>query len=327
MAFEQDVIALRRDLDNLLRNSGSNITAEQILEDLLTIDGSGSGLDADKLDGYQYSDILTVINSKLDSSVYTASDILNKLLTVDGSESGLDADKLDGHEASVFLQASSYTAADILSKLLTVDGSGSGLDADKLDGVELSDIYSKYDLILLGTDNLNDKTTTGTYYQRSDANATSGRNYPITNAGILSVYFGSSWITQKYIRYSDGITYVRYHQGWDPIGWSSWKRTDGMEQSKSLGTEGGYYVFHTGLKICWGKVTITPVANTPTTASVTFPITFNSNPALFGGAVTSVPGTQVTGYTVASTSTTGCVCYLTRTNTTATSMYWLAIGV
>jgi len=96
MAFEQDVIALRRDLDKLSRNSGSNITAEQILEALITIDGSDSGLDADKLDGYHYNDILSLINAKLDSSTYTANDILSKLLGVDGAGSGLDADKLDG---------------------------------------------------------------------------------------------------------------------------------------------------------------------------------------------------------------------------------------
>lgn len=107
--------------------NASDYTAADVLAKLLTVDGTGSGLDADLLDGNSSAYFLP-------ASSYTAADVLSKLLTVDGSGSGLDADLLDGNSSAYFLPAGSYTAADVLSKLLTVDGSGSGLDADLLDG-------------------------------------------------------------------------------------------------------------------------------------------------------------------------------------------------
>ena len=58
-------------------------------------DGSGSGLDADTLDGKHASSFLL-------ASAYTASDVLAKLLGVDGSGSGLDADRLDGYQGSAY---------------------------------------------------------------------------------------------------------------------------------------------------------------------------------------------------------------------------------
>jgi len=141
-------------------SSGSD-TASQILTKLKTVDGSGSGLDADLLDGLDSTQLAKVngdvnqsfkvkaaVNSdeavnksQLDAisssgGSDTASQILTKLKTVDGSGSGLDADLLDGHDSSYYLQSSSDTASQILTKLKTVDGTGSGLDADLLDGLD-----------------------------------------------------------------------------------------------------------------------------------------------------------------------------------------------
>jgi hypothetical protein len=140
----------------------SSDTGAQILAKLLTVDGSGSGLDADLLDGHsgayylawtnfsgvpssfppdahdhpqsEITGLVAALAAKLDASSYTAADVLSKLVDVDGSGSGLDADFLDGQNGAYYLAASSYTAADVLSKLLGVDGDGSGLDADLLDG-------------------------------------------------------------------------------------------------------------------------------------------------------------------------------------------------
>lgn len=117
-----------------LKLNASVYTAADILSKLLTVDGSGSGLDADTLDGTHLATLNSAINAKLNASIYTATDILTKLKTVDGSTSGLDADLLDGQEGSYYLPAGTYTASDILTKLKTVDGPGSGLDADTVDG-------------------------------------------------------------------------------------------------------------------------------------------------------------------------------------------------
>lgn len=121
-----------------LKLNAATYTAADILAKLLTVDGAGSGLDADTLDGVQYATINNAIAEKLASSSYTAADVLAKLLTVDGAGCGLDADKLDGQEGAYYLPAGTYTASDILTKLKTVDGSGSGLDADTVDGANPS---------------------------------------------------------------------------------------------------------------------------------------------------------------------------------------------
>lgn len=111
-----------------LKLDASAYTAADVLAKLLTVDGAGSGIDADLLDGQSSAAFLSAAS-------YTAADVLAKLLTVDGTGSGLDADLLDGQSSAAFLLAASYTAADVLTKLLTVDGAGSGLDADLLDGI------------------------------------------------------------------------------------------------------------------------------------------------------------------------------------------------
>lgn len=74
-------------------------SANAILTSLLTVDGPGSGLNADLLDGYN-SDQFVLATS------YTASDVLTKLLTVDGSGSNLDADTLDGQHGAYYFPAS-----------------------------------------------------------------------------------------------------------------------------------------------------------------------------------------------------------------------------
>jgi hypothetical protein len=111
-------------------------------------DGSGSGLDADTVDGVQAASFLL-------ASSYTAADVLSKLLTVDGSGSGLDADTLDGVNSTAFLLVANPVATGTLTAGATTvntthiyvgggssnivwhagnDGAGSGLDADLLDG-------------------------------------------------------------------------------------------------------------------------------------------------------------------------------------------------
>ncbi len=83
---------------------------------LLTVDGTGSGIDADKLDGQEGAYYLPAAS-------YTAADILTKIKTVDGAGSGLDADLLDGSSSAAFakLTANTFTA------LQTVSGVGEGL--------------------------------------------------------------------------------------------------------------------------------------------------------------------------------------------------------
>jgi hypothetical protein len=175
-------------LDDIESGATGDQTASEILTAIKTVDGSGSGLDADLLDGVEHRGaggtsehpaattsqagfMSTSDKSKLDgiesgaTADMTASEILASLKTVDGAGSGLDADLLDGvahrgaggtseHPAATTSQAgfmstsdkskldgiesgatADMTASEILASLKTVDGAGSGLDADLLDGV------------------------------------------------------------------------------------------------------------------------------------------------------------------------------------------------
>jgi len=69
-------------------------------------DGSGSGLDADLLDGQQGSYYYPASNPNGYTNDQTAAEILTKIKTVDGSGSGLDADLLDGKQADRFVSGS-----------------------------------------------------------------------------------------------------------------------------------------------------------------------------------------------------------------------------
>ena len=101
----------------------TSYTATDVLTKVKTVDGAGSGLDADLLDGQQgtyYASTTALADGlalKLNSSAYTASDVRTKLLTVDGSGSGIDADLLDGLHASSFASSThSHAWSAITSK-------------------------------------------------------------------------------------------------------------------------------------------------------------------------------------------------------------------
>ena len=125
----------------------SDYTAADVLTKIKTVDGDGSGLDADLLDGHQSS--YFAIDGSTDSSIEVDAKIA---ALVDGSPSALNTlNKLaaslgDDPDFSTTvstnlglkLDSSVYTAADVLTKIRTVDGAGSGLNADVLDGHEAS---------------------------------------------------------------------------------------------------------------------------------------------------------------------------------------------
>ena len=56
---------------------------------------------------------------------------------------------------------------------------------------------------------LNNYTTTGIYHQGLNAQAATGSNYPIAEAGLLEVYTGGSMVYQRYTHYASGRIYTR----------------------------------------------------------------------------------------------------------------------
>lgn len=83
----------------------------------------------------------------------------------------------------------------------------------------------------------------------------------------------------------------------------------------------------TASNMAYGTVTITPsAANTPTSVNVTglglMGTTFYAQVC----PNSSVPGTQVTGVSATNVTSTGLTIWLTRTNTTSTTLYWQVTG-
>lgn len=82
----------------------------------------------------------------------------------------------------------------------------------------------------------------------------------------------------------------------------------------------------TDFNIQSGTVSITPVANTPTSVRVTFSKPFSSNPIMQCTPNTNAPGTVVTGVGFSGLSPTGVDIWVTRVTNTVTPVHWVAIG-
>lgn len=92
-------------------------------------------------------------------------------------------------------------------------------------------------------------------------------------------------------------------------------------------TAGELPVARLDTRIVTGSINITPsAANTPTTVTWTYGRTLSGTVRAFCTANTTVPGTTVTGYAVTTPSATAVAVYLTRTNTSLTIVYCLAMG-
>lgn len=80
--------------------------------------------------------------------------------------------------------------------------------------------------------------------------------------------------------------------------------------------------------LAFGQVSITPsAANTPTSTNVTGLTVQGSTFLGYASAATTVPGTQVTGVGATSVTSSGLTVWVTRTNTTATLVNWMVVGV
>jgi hypothetical protein len=90
----------------------------------------------------------------------------------------------------------------------------------------------------------------------------------------------------------------------------------------------GFYVrLAGGTQMCWHTFSITPSAsNTPTLGAWTFPIAFAAAPYVHVSVNSTVPGTTVTGWSSSGATTTAVNVYISRANTTATSVIVFAIG-
>jgi hypothetical protein len=125
--------------NTLYKVNVGDYTDTNVLNKVKAVDGSGSGLDADLLDGHHASyfapQATTYTKTEVDNLIGSggggddAPTILSKLMTVDGSGSGLDADLLDGHHASYFLPASGIANSAYkleTARTITLNGDATG---------------------------------------------------------------------------------------------------------------------------------------------------------------------------------------------------------
>ena len=134
-----------------------------------------------------------------------------------------------------------------------------------------------------------------------------------TGAVILDLKANGKGIAFGKASEADGIEF-----GWDIVG-----------VIKRMGTMSGVYKTPDGLLLQWGTLSITPTAaGTPTSAIVTYPQPFTTNPMVYVTPVTSVPQNVSLGV-LRSTVTDQKLqqeIVLTREGTTSTVINWLAIG-
>lgn len=125
-------------LDGVESGAAADQTAAEILTAIKTVDGTGSGLDADLLDGQSsaaFAAAGAAPTAHAASHTNGTDDIQNATATQKGLATAAQITKLDGVETGA---TADQTASEILTAIKTVDGSASGLDADLLDGIEAS---------------------------------------------------------------------------------------------------------------------------------------------------------------------------------------------
>ena len=76
----------------------------------------------------------------------------------------------------------------------------------------------------------------------------------------------------------------------------------------------------------YGKVAVSCTANTVSTADVTFDREYKTMPIVVATAGSSAPGTAITEVTVSNITYTGFTVNVYRTNTSTTTIQWMAAG-
>ena len=207
-------------------------TAPEILTLLKTVDGSGSGLDADLLDGQTgtyYTDYTDSKIAALISSSPTTLDTLNELATALGNDPNFATTVTT--QIGTKLDSSAYTASDVLTKVKTVDGSGSGLDADLLDGHDSTyfqvastsltvvttfagDVSGTYNNLVVADDSHNHTISTITGLQTAlDAKvATSAYTASDVLTKIKTVDGANSGLDADLLDGVNGSGYIRFYQ-------------------------------------------------------------------------------------------------------------------
>lgn len=159
-------------------------------------------------------------------------------------------------------------------------------------------------------------------------NAASGEyvNTPMTTGTfILEVSSAGSagQLMQRY-SYCSKNTYRAYVRFYYSNAWGEWQPTEGFTAFETSGYSGRVR-FANGLMMQWGRVSVAPdTANVTKSVDITYPIEFVHAPVVQAHAHTSAP--QLVDVSISVGGVSGATIFLTRTNTTATWVSWVAVG-
>jgi hypothetical protein len=197
-----------------------------------------------------------------------------------------------------------------------------GLSDGNFDGINIGGVY----------------TITGTW--TNGHNGASGATY----TGMLVVYarsFSNHYV-QVFYR-NNGDVWMRFTTASGGASWpNAWFKVNPqmvgtVSQSSGVPTgaivergsnaNGQYVRYADGTQICWGNITITPVVNTPTGVSITFPAAFSSDSKVPSvTANTTQIGSTVIGVSFSALTNTGMDIYAYRSTTTGIGCYWTVTG-
>ena len=214
----------------------SSYTAADVLTKIKTVDGAGSGLDADTVDGQQASAFQPASSAINTSNIGSQS--VSNADTVDGQHASAFATAAQGVKADNALPAASYTAADVLAKVKTVDGVGSGLDADLLDGQQ------------------------GSYYQPASSAITTGNigSQSVSNADTVDGQHASAFATAAQGEKADAAAPA----SWFTSGVSGSWNSHSIPKESAWTPPAGLYIFtmmnnHIEIQISNGSAFLTAV--------------------------------------------------------------------
>ena len=182
-----------------------------------------------------------------------------------------------------------------------------GMSKYRTGGVDIDPDTTLEELVLTETNT----PTGGFWYIRtmfySNKTATSNRTQ-------IAYPYASSYTTSR-----AGLFIRTYING---TGWGEWQ---GLGLSNASAESVGNASLGE-MSIEWGKVTVTPVANTPTNQVVYFGKTYKQPPIVLPVASTGVIGTGVLGVSVVGVTTTYVTLGITRINTVPTGFHFAVIG-
>ena len=126
----RDILADGTKLDNIETGAQVNISNTEIFTAIKGLDGTGSGLDADLLDGQEGTYYLDYVNFTNTPHILSNTEIVQIILDNDGEFSGIDADFLDGANSSFYLDFTNTTNKPDPELTLSGDVTGSATFTD-----------------------------------------------------------------------------------------------------------------------------------------------------------------------------------------------------